>query len=77
METLKDGSKYKGTFCEGLRHGYGVTISPRGTQCHGTWKNGYLEGAGKIVQPSGESIWAVWKDGVKIENSQNQKNINL
>mgnify|MGYP003695172527 CR=1 FL=1 len=73
METLENGSKYKGTFEGGLRHGYGVSISPKGTQCHGTWKSGKLEGAGKIVKPSGESIWAVWKDGMRVDI--NQKNV--
>jgi hypothetical protein len=45
---LKNGSRYKGFWMEGKRHGFGTISWQNGGSYEGDWVNNFSEGKGKI-----------------------------
>lgn len=61
-----DGSKYIGTFQEGLFHGEGTCYFENGDKYEGQWLKGLFHGRGTMHFTSGKIIYAEWKNGVAI-----------
>ncbi|CAE1150413.1 ALS2 [Acanthosepion pharaonis] len=64
-----DGRRYIGKFINGLQHGNGKYIVPKG-ECEeiyeGSWKDGKMNGLGSVIYPNGDRYDGYFKDGQKF-----------
>lgn len=63
--TYPDGSRYSGTFKDGLYNGYGHMSYSDGSRYVGNWVDGWQHGAGKMDYVDGSSYDGEWKEGEK------------
>ncbi|KAH0876125.1 hypothetical protein HID58_073487 [Brassica napus] len=65
IESWSKGSKFKGQYKQGLRHGYGVYWFYTGDSYSGEWFNGQSHGSGVQTCADGSSYVGEFKFGVK------------
>lgn len=58
----EDCFTYSGTTKNGLKHGFGVEISPNGGIYSGNWKDGKKSGKGQIIYYQGDYYNGDWKE---------------
>jgi len=53
---------WKGSYLDGVRHGFGIQYFPEGSRIEGTWKNGILDGNGVFYfYPDNSYLHGIWK----------------
>lgn len=55
-----DGTKYKGNFAEGKRHGHGAVLMPSGAKYIGDWQQDMRWGKGKAIYSDGKVLEGDW-----------------
>lgn len=55
-----DGTRYEGTFVNGLCHGQGLKIWPNGNRYEGSFAQGHMSGKGTIKFHTGEIYTGMW-----------------
>merc|ERR1719486_1460020 len=58
-----DGSRHKGRWSAGMKHGYGTFTSDTGLTYEGFWANGLMHGKGTYTFDNGDRFDGGWKSG--------------
>ena len=63
IKQYDDGSVYKGTFKDGIRHGLATYVTPNGFTYTGQWIDGGIGGQGIAKYPNGSLYEGQFLDG--------------
>jgi hypothetical protein len=68
-----DGNTYKGSFKNGLRHGYGEFYwKDDGMVYEGDWKNGEMHGNGVLRKPDGKEKKVRYDNGRRLNGQKSE-----